>query len=175
MNEQINLQEDQGYSEDFIEAIQGYWVNGWYEEMQQYLLNKNSLNNIRPDVREEIKQYTETMINYLNNESIGIEYNTVLYRGGRWDTNLKVGDVKETGLMFPTTYSKDYAEECRDDDSKYLIKIYAPYGTKGIMVDSPSLADELYDEYEFLMNKNQKYIVLDVNDDDKTATIQMIE
>ena len=28
---------------------------------------------------------------------------------------------------------------------------------------------------EVLMNKNQKYIVLDVNDDDKTATIQMIE
>ena len=174
VNEQIDLQESQGYSEEFIEAIQGYWVNGWYEEMQHYLLDKNSLKNVRPDVREQIKQYTETMTNYLDNESIGIEYDTVLYRGGQWDTNLKVGDVKETELMFPTTYSKKYAEECRDEDSKYLIKIYAPYGTKGIMVDSPSLADELYDEYEFLMNKNQKYIVLDVNDADKTATIQMI-
>lgn len=174
MIEQMEIQENQGYSDDFIEAIQDYWTNGWYSEMQQYIHDPKTIENLRPEIRDEIQYYTNIIIDYLNNEAPGIEYDTVLYRGGRWNTNLKKGDIEETKILYPTTYSREYAEECQDNDQKYLIKIYAPYGTKGIMINSPSLADDLYDEAEFLMNIGQKYMILDVDHDQKTATIKII-
>ena len=54
-----------------------------------------------------------------------------------------------------------------------MIKIYAPDGTKGMCINTDDLAYE-YPEHEFLLGPNQKYIVLAVDDEAKTASIKLI-
>ena len=173
---QQQTQEKQGYSDDMIDAIKRFWTNGFYEDIQNYIRNKTVYENYPDSIQEGIKHSANTLLDYIEN-SVGLDESTVLFRGGHWDIGTQVGDVKSIPLLNSTSYSKDTANalglESEDNPNRYMITVYAPKGTKGCMVNAPSLS-HTFPEHEYLLNKGQKYIVLDVNDNDKTASILLI-
>lgn len=182
--QQDKLQESKGYSDEFINAINRDWTGGHYEAIQDSILNDKELDVKKiykhylysDEELERIKKSPKIIEDYIKN-SEGLVTDTVLYRGGHWDIGLKVGDVKKFPLLLSASYNMDTAQTLginweEKKNNRYMIKIYAPKGTKGCNVDAPSLS-HLY-EHEYLMDKNQKYVVLNVNDDDKTASILLI-
>ena len=176
--QQEQIQEQRGYPEGLKEAVNLYWTNGFFAEMQDVAEDGEFDKYPVPQAYEQdIKDSVNTMQDYIDN-SEGLEYDTVLYRGGHWDEGTKVGDVKTTPVMNSasfserTAYTVGIADQGKMDG--YLIKIYAPKGTKGLMVNAPSLASD-FPEHEYLLGKGQKYIVLDVDDAERTATIKLID
>lgn len=176
-HQQEQIQEQRGYPDNVKEAVNVYWTNGFFSEIQDYVedgtFNKE---NVPEPYKQGIKNSADAISGYID-ESEGLEYDTVLYRGGHWDKNTKVGDVKSTPVLNSTSFSERTAytvgitDQGKEDG--YLIKVYAPKGTKGLMVNAPSLAHD-FPEHEYLLGKGQKYIVLDVDDVNKTATVKLI-
>ena len=174
--EQEEIQESHGYTEEMVDAIKTYWTGGFYEEIQDYIReNKIPWEGI-PSVSNNIMNAAKTIRKYIQ-DSDGLEYNTILYRGGHWDIGSKIGDVKSTPLLNSTSYHKSVAQELgidmeEDKPNRYMITVYAPKGTKGCMVNAKNLRP--IPEHEYLLDKGQKYIVLDVDDNHKTASILLI-
>lgn len=176
---QEKAQEKGGYPDDLPEAMDLYWGGGFYQEMQDYLLKGKEPSKSYPEsVRKNIKGYSELIMDYIGS-SDGLLEDTILWRAGHWDDNLKVGQVKELPCLNATSYQKDVARDIGIDSEpskdNYMIKIYAPEGTKGCYADAPSLIQQC-PEHEWLLGKNQKYIVLavDKSTEPKTATIKLI-
>ena len=176
---QEQKQEQQGYSDGFREAIRDSWTGGWYDELQDYILHKNLPTDWRSAHNSDIKYHSQVIMDYIKN-SIGLQTDAVIFRGGHWDIGTRVGDMGETPTLTSTSFSHESAIEIginqsteEQIDRRYDITVYAPKGTKGAMVNAPSLSSN-FPEHEYLLNKGQKYIVLDVNDDAKTASILLI-
>ncbi len=175
---QEQVQEKQGYDDDIPIAIKFYWCGGFYKGIQKYITDGKKPENLNMfDEEWVVKSASTTIPNYIK-DSPGLETDTILYRGGPFIKGMKPGEIKETETLRSTSYSKKTAKvvgiDFSDDASeRYMIKIYAPEGTKGCMVNAPSLAHYVT-EHEYLLGSGQKYIVLDVDDDKKTATIKLI-
>ena len=176
---QIKLQEEKGYPKGFEEVMDLYWGGGFYQEIQDYILKgKMPPKSFPKSVRDNVINSAKSIMDYIDS-SEGLMEDVILWRGGHWDENLKVGQVKELPCLNSTSYQKDAAETVgiKDEPLKdnYLIKIYAPKGTKGCCADTDSLIIDC-PEHEYLLNKNQKYIVLGVDKSTKpkTATIKLI-
>lgn len=174
--QQEQYQEKQGYTDELKDAVEG-WTGGWFEEMNQYILTGDKELGWGERFDNIIKNRANTLQEYIQ-ESKGLTVNTLLFRGGHWDEGTKVGDVKTIPLFNSTSYSRDSAEDIGieqsdNPESKYMINVYAPKGTKGCMINAPSLSKN-FPEHEYLLGKGQKYIVLDVDDDSHTASILLI-
>jgi hypothetical protein len=111
-----------------------------------------------------LKEISEMLTNALNS-SEGLNDNTVLYRGGFLNTD-------EDGLgvlsgITSTTYVKDMAEEYKkQNENNYLMRIFAPKGTKGMA--NPEVASE------FTLAPDQQYIELYRDDEKKEATLLLL-
>lgn len=171
------MQDDNGYPEGVKSSILKYWTGGQFDKIQQTFLDGN-MDNVH-DLGDAMGFETQSFImkDYIENVSPHLQSNTVLWRGGHWDNDLKVGDVMTTPAFNSTSFSADCANEVgiksQHKENAYMIKIYAPDGTKGMCINTDDLAYE-YPEHEFLLGPNQKYIVLAVDDEAKTASIKLI-
>lgn len=105
-----------------------------------------------------------------------LQDNTVLYRVGVFDPNLKAGETSKFKSYTSTSFNsyvpkngiKKYAGFNPSEDC-YQLKIYAPKGTKGIVpCENTGCMDW---QSEFTLGRNQKYIVLSVDNYKKTAEI----
>jgi hypothetical protein len=56
---------------------------------------------------------------------------------------------------------------------KYEIKIYAPKGTRGVVLDNENLGCS-NTASEFLLDKNQKYVVLSKDDSHEPPTVEIL-
>lgn len=171
---QEETQESKGYNDEIIEAINGWWCGGMYIQINNTILVKGT-----PKWKDKYTQWQDianTIQDYIE-DSEGLQVDTVLYRGGHWDIGTKVGDVKTSPCFMSTSYQPSVAEKIGLSGGKlntpYSITIYAPKGSKGCLTNAETLSKE-FPEHEYLLGKGQKYIVLDVDDNKRTATIKLI-
>lgn len=139
------------YINKFNEEFHGETVDWWVKKTQKQVSALDKLIKECPPLLED----------------------TVLYRGGRLDDGVN-GEFKTFNSC---SYNKNVAENFRRD-GEYLIKIYAPKGTKGIADKGRDFGFEnnMYvdTEHEFTIGRNQKYVVLEKNDEEMTATIVLV-
>ena len=106
----------------------------------------------------------------------GLQEDTILYRGGEFPFNMIPGMKGKFPCFSSTSYRKETAEAFQDG-GEYLIKIYAPKGTRGLcgggkLGGNFPIGDE--SEHEFTLGKGQEYIVLNRDDWNKTVEIILI-
>lgn len=177
---QEELQEAEGYEDKVIRAF-GRWTDGSYEEIQHYVMTGEYRDSVFYD-GYLFKEAGDSIMEYISN-SIGLNENTLMFRGGHWDVGMKVGDVGTIPCLNSLSYSKDTAYDLgiggeMDDEgnlppNRYLIDVYVDEGYKGAMVNAPSLAKN-FPEHEYLINKGSRYIVLEVDDENQTAKIKLL-
>ena len=116
------------------------------------------------------------IVDNMIDKSPPLQENTVLYRVGVFDPNLKPGETSKFKSYTSTSFNsyvarngiKKYAGFDPSDDC-YQLKIYAPKGTKGVVPCQNTGCEDWQSEYT--LGRNQKYIVLSVDNVSKTAEI----
>ncbi|MBR0271708.1 MAG: hypothetical protein IJQ68_06945 [Methanobrevibacter sp.] len=109
-------------------------------------------------------------------KSSGLTQDTILYRADDYfDITLDIGDYGNFSGFTSTSFQKRGADQFFDEE-RYMVKILAPKGTKGIAMNGGHGWRAKTSEHEYLLPKNSRYIVLDVNHDPKvrTATVLLI-
>lgn len=105
-----------------------------------------------------------------------LEQDTILYRYGRIPGDIQEGGHGKfkgfTGLSYNKytahTEIKSWAS-WMDKSHRYKLTVYAPKGTKGIVLNQHTGCRDY--QSELLLDKNQNFIVLKRNDKNKTADI----
>lgn len=107
-----------------------------------------------------------------------LQQDTVLYSYRELPLDIKEGNhgvIKNYGSC---SFNEHVCEDIRDNgewvqgekDRRYMCKIYAMKGTQGVVLNE-RITDLPPWQSEWLLNKNQRYIVWSKNDDDMTAEI----
>lgn len=131
------------------------------------------------------------------NDAPRLVTDTVLYRGGDLPEGIKVGEVG-TFKAFTSTSAQEYkadffkhtnGHEIDENSGRYKITIYAPQGTKCAKMTSEVYTEgrENFSKFErdminpkflwedeFLLQKNQRYQVISINEETKEAEIMLI-
>ncbi len=110
-------------------------------------------------------------------KSPSLQENTLLYRNGQLPLDIEVGDHGKFKSFLSTSYNDFIAFEDvptgdwtqGSKDHRYNIRIFAPKGTKGIVLNRHNNCKNW--QSELLLDKGQRYVVLAKNDDDMTADI----
>lgn len=190
---QENLQEQHNdYPPNVVKAF-SLWTGGYYDEIQRYIRTGSYPSSAFYD-GYQFKEAGDTIREFIQN-NVGLDVNTLLFRGGHWDIGMKVGEVGTIPVLNSLSYSKESAymigidsdtelEQVQQADgsmkweevpppNRYMIDVYVDEGFKGAMVNAPSLSKR-FPEHEFLIDKNTRYIVVDVDDVNKTAKIKLL-
>lgn len=102
-----------------------------------------------------------------------IQVPTTVYRGGRFPQGMKIGDHGVLKGYTSTSYNPNTARGFKaTDEDRYLITIRVAKGTKGVLFNEQF---ETFTESELLVGRNQKYVVLNVNDDAKEVEILLYD
>lgn len=183
---QEKLQEAQGMDDKKYKDAFGMWTGGYYEEIQKYVQYGTIPSSAFYD-GYEVKTAGDNIREFIQG-SVGLDVNTLLFRGGFWEVGMKVGDIGTIPCLNSLTYSKDTAYDLGietdaeydpkvgdfvNPPDKYLMDVYCDEGTKGAMVNAPSLSHK-FPEHEYLIDKGMRYIVLAVDDEHKTAKIKLL-
>ena len=112
-------------------------------------------------------------------KSSGLTQDTVIFSGTEFDGTLRAGDFSSFTEYRSCSYQYDSAESFKiGNPDRYMVKIYAPEGQKGIamnakMSDGNRLGFYSH-EHEFLLPRDQEFQVIDVDHFNKQATILLI-
>ena len=107
---------------------------------------------------------TNALIKYIN-QSEGLWEDSILYHGGgllRTDEGSNIGSIHK---IMSTSFSEEIADKFKKD--KYMTKIYAPQGTKGLYTDSMG-------EDEFTLDEGTRFVQLSRDDKNKTAEVLLL-
>lgn len=101
---------------------------------------------------------------------------TVVYRYGALPHDISEGDVGKFKGFTSTSFQEGTVEKFKngyygDLDTRYKLKIYAPKGTRGVLVNDTF---EAVKEHEWLLPRNQRYYVVSVNHDTMEAEILLL-
>lgn len=109
----------------------------------------------------------------------------VLYHGGKWDDSLNVGDKGVFEGFTSTSLQKCIANRFSEGDGvakynekQYVVKIYAPKGSKGAYISTESLDMEhgaKWNQHEIVLDRNQKFVVISRDDDKKEVEILLLK
>ena len=121
-------------------------------------------------------RYTDEFIDHMIDdidkcieEAPPLQEDTILWMGREFDETLKPLEVSSYEGFCSSSFQERIADNHSGYGEKYKIKIKAPKGTKGVCV---TYAEE--EEHEFLLGRNQKFMVEKVDTVNKTATIRLI-
>ena len=126
--------------------------------------HKGYLDKINETARKDVEN-----IDSLMEETDGLPYNTLLYRGGHFDIHTRVGETISFKGYQSTTFQLDVAkwyggEEAKDraEFGNMLYLIHAPKGTKGIAGNDERF-DNGFMEHEYVLPRdtNMKVIRID--------------
>lgn len=119
---------------------------------------------------EKTIEFADVLLNAIGKTEL--KEDTVLYRGSGFDTELAVGDVIKDRAFSSTSLQSEVAEEFtgseenEEKEFKYVMKIKAPKGTKGLFPATAGVAGE---ENEFILPPNTGFKVVKIaepNEDD---------
>ena len=136
----------------------------YWSEVEKEFPN-NNVDELKADINKSINH-----LNYLMDNSGGLQENTILYRGGQIPYDLMPGMKGKFKTFSSTSYNREKAEGYVQEGKECLITIYAPKGTRGLngnghMYNGNSTIG-WQKEHEFTLGVGQEYIVL--NRDNKT-------
>ena len=176
---QINAQKNINWTTDEKFAMDrwystSYWqINGYIKnskEYQEYLLSLP--NKERKKFIKEIRQRVE-YIDSAMAKTEGLTQKTTLYRSGEIDLDLNEGDVGIWNTVTSTSFQKSAAEGYKEE-GRYAITILADKGQKGIAANDPTFSSFTH-EHEFTLPRRQKYEIIEVDHNKKTATVLLID
>lgn len=122
----------------------------------------------------EIDKNLHEAINMTN----GLEQDTILFRGAKFDVSKVVGDSITFKGYTSTSFKRSTAEMYYDFDTitpslNYTYQILLPKGTKGICSNDKSQTDlnSVADNNEYLLDKNMKFDIVDIDYENQVVTI----
>ncbi|WP_297981539.1 phage minor head protein [uncultured Methanobrevibacter sp.] len=150
--------------------IKGYFLNDVDFRERYWSKSKTG----RKEYIKQIKEWVKN-INSLMEKSGGLTQDTVLWSGREEEIflDLEPGSIAQWKHPVSTSYKKSVGDNFQYDD-RYLVKILAPKGTKGIAANDPRLAG-LTREHEFTLPRNQKFMVKEIDHTKKYVTILLID
>lgn len=129
----------------------------------------------------DLKKYCNDLFNLIKSlpEDQCLPENTLLFRGitvDRFNPKKFIpGEINKFDEFTSTSYdvstAYDFSMWDDDDFRGWIMKIHAPKGTQGIAIDGKNWGDS-GQEYEYLLNKSQKYKTISVNK--KTRIIEIL-
>ena len=183
---QINIQNKIGLTSDESFALHTYGgkshdiINGFFtkdEVWEEYLSKRVSEGWTEKEI---IEDFENTFIKHIDSamaKSPGLTQDTVIYSGAPFEGHLRVGDISSFDGYRSCSYQIDSAESFNYPE-RYMVKIYAPEGQKGIAMNGNGNHGErlgFYShEHEFLLPKNQKFQVIEVDHEHQQATILLL-
>ena len=173
-NEQDFLQKNVTYAPEEFGSVNNYacneyrLVNGYFYDTDYYNGRKSDNPNIQEWVDMRIRNLDSAI-----DKSPPLSHDTTFYRYGFFPQGMKVGDTGKFKGYTSMTYQEKTAERFKEgyyggEEGRYKITIKAPHGTKGVLLNDTF---EGVKEHEFLLGRNQRYMVLEVNDDTREVVI----
>lgn len=158
--------------------------NYWLErQLKNALLydRENYMNNYEKIMRDieargrQLEKFCD-IANSVIDKTTPIDKDIIIYRGGHFNPYAQVGDVMTFGSLTSTSFSYGTAENfyLAEKDTRYMITIYAPKGTRGWAVNDYRTKSGDGGENEFLLKSTQKYVVVDVDHENHTAEIWLL-
>ena len=136
---------------------------------KRYLKLRKDPNKLNELINNEIRLLDRAM-----KKSPGLTQNTKLIRYGRFPTGKQAGDKGIFKSFTSTSYVDEGAEGFRKHNN-YRIEILAPKGQKGIALgSSKQYGHGNGSEHEFLLPRNQKYRIINVNDEARIVKVLLI-
>ncbi len=160
-----------GFTDDEITAVET-WGDEGYEDINGKIYNTDDYQESIENgwvTDEDIDEWIENIDSAIE-KSPNIPVNTVLFREGHWVKGIMKGDIIEQKGYASTSYDEEEATGW-GGSNRYNIKYYVPKDTKGLWLNAPFAN---LDEAEYLISRNIRFYVLDVNDDRKTASIVVL-
>ena len=123
-----------------------------------------------------VDDWIDMRINHLDSaidRSPPMDTDVTLFRYGHFPSGMKVGDTGKFKGYTSTSLQEASAERFKDGfdhdaSGRYKIIIRTPKGTKGVLLNDTF---ETMREHEFLLGRNQKFMVLSVNDETREVEI----
>lgn len=151
----------------------GSYFSGEMDNMKDNIHNEDEYNyRLEGEYRKYCKGVDEVI-----DKTGGLLQDTVLYHGGWWDIHLKEGDTFKMKNYLSASFQKLVGEKFRSYGDDYMnFVIYAPKGTKGICgnVEEFDFYSYWY-EHEYLLPRNQKFKVLNIDYDNMVAEVLLEE
>lgn len=177
LKKQNEIQNKVNYTGDEKQSM-SFWQGDGYSEINGKIYNTESYQGIC-QYAEDIQRYNKELDTHMKNidsaidKSPGLAQDTILYRGGHWDTTLKKGDKGTFKGYSSTSYSnEDMGMFSGFGEERYTMEIYADKGTKGISINDTF--GGLSGEKEFLLPRNQNYEVIEVDNKNRVAKIHLL-
>ena len=160
-----------GFSKDEINAVEN-WGDEGYEEINGKIYNTKTYKKWKKDglLDDEIIDKWIANLDSAIETGPDIQRDMLLFREGHWVKGIMKGDTIEQKGYASTSYDEEEAKGW-GDSNRYNIKYYVPKGTKGLWLSRPF--DNL-DEYEYLLGRNIRFYVLDVDDNHNTASVVVL-
>ena len=146
------------YKDKRLLAMDNYF-NGDTRHINHTISHDGYLKALDKETRKQVKD-----IDSLMEESPGLKYNTLLFRGGTFDIHTRVGETISFKGYVSTTFQQNVAKWYNEDKfgANMLYLIHAPKGTKGI-VGNDDRFNNGFMEHEYVLPRNTKMRVININ------------
>ena len=182
---QIHIQEKIIMSVDEFGSVKSYGgiehfrINGYIRQNQNWIDYINSALT-KGRTRDEVIRETKKIIRNMDSaiaKTPGLEQDSIIFRAcDTFEGHLRAGDVSSFKGYASCSFQKESAKGFHDD-GRYMLKILAPKGQKGIAMNAKNNGQKFTTyshEHEYLLPRNQEFQVLEVDHLNKTATILLL-
>ncbi len=133
-----------------------------YGNLNDYLWNNEKWNKLPYNEQDKLLPTLKRQSKFLTkaiNKTEGLNQDTILYNGGRFDLSKNVGDSITFKGFTSTSFRKGLAKTYGEGGCLY--RILAPKGTKGICANAGHSGFKV--EHEYLLNKNTQGTITDIS------------
>jgi hypothetical protein len=146
---------DVGFNDKRLESMDNYFA-GDMNHINYDIYHEAYLNKLTNETRKHMKN-----IDSLMEDSTGLPYNTLLFRGGMFDIHTRIGETITFKGYTSTTFQHSVAEYYKPQDGM-LYLIHAPKGTKGLVGNDPRFNNG-FEEHEYVLPRNTKMKVINID------------
>lgn len=176
---QIDAQRKIVFTESDIDGMD-FHLGPNYTDLTGYIYDTKEFHEVLDNIATQegkemfIKNIEEKLnqIKTIMNKSPGSTQDTIYFRGGKLDDLMEVGEVGTLDAPTSTSYREATAKKFVEED-EYLIEVYAPKGTKGIVVNDGRFHKHT-SSHEYTLAPGQEYVLVDIDRVNKTAKILLI-
>ena len=169
---QIKFQKNMGLSRDNINKNKRFTLEYWCDEGSSEI--SVELYTDEP-LSKFIQDEVATLDDILNNTE-GLIQNTKLFAGMIFDESIGVGKSGMLKGYQATSYFEKSAKKFLQED-RWLVEIYCKQGQKGFAMNGLNGKGftKYPEEHEYLLPRNQKYIVISKDTKNQRAKILLID